>query len=129
MASSRLSMTAVLVDDYDAAIDFYVGKLGFHLTEDTPLEEGKRWVVVTPSGGGGGLLLARAVSDRQERAVGDQSGGRVFLFLETDDFIRDHAKFLENGVKFLEKPRCEPYGVVAVFQDLHGNRWDLIQTV
>ncbi|WP_206244384.1 VOC family protein [Novosphingobium terrae] len=123
----RLSLTALLVADYDEAIAFYVGKLGFELREDTVLAEGKRWVVVAPGGGGSGLLLARGVGDRQQQAIGDQSGGRVFLFLETDDFARDHRAFAAQGVRFIEPPRHEPYGIVAVFEDLYGNRWDLIE--
>lgn len=123
----RLSLVTVLIDDYDEAIAFYVGKLGFSLSEDTALEGDKRWVVVTPQGGGTGLLLAKAASGRQIAAVGNQTGGRVFLFFETDDFARDHAAFAERGVRFLEAPRIEPYGTVAVFEDLYGNRWDLIE--
>jgi catechol 2,3-dioxygenase-like lactoylglutathione lyase family enzyme len=123
----RLSLTAILVDDYDAAIAFYVGKLGFTLREDTVLSSEKRWVVVTPPGGDAGLLLARAVGERQQRAIGEQSGGRVFLFLETEDFARDHCTYVERGVRFLEPPRRKTYGMVAVFEDLYGNRWDLIE--
>ena len=122
-----LSLVALLVGDYDEAIAFYVGALGFVLREDRPLGGDKRWVVVAPPGGGGGLLLARAADDRQRQAVGDQAGGRVFLFLETDDFARDHAAFRARGVRFVEAPRREPYGTVAVFEDLYGNRWDLIE--
>ena len=122
-----LSLVALLVGDYDEAIAFYVGALGFVLHEDRPLGGDKRWVVVAPPGGGGGLLLARAADDRQRQAVGDQAGGRVFLFLETDDFARDHAAFRARGVRFVEAPRREPYGTVAVFEDLYGNRWDLIE--
>ena len=123
----RLSLTAVLVSDYDEAIAFYVDKLGFELREDKQPTAGKRWVVVGPRGGANGLLLARAVEDRQSQAIGDQSGGRVFLFLETDDFVRDHAAYIDRGVRFIEPPRQEPYGTVAVFEDICGNRWDLIQ--
>ena len=123
----RLSLTALLVDDYDEAIDFYVGKLGFELRQDTPLPAGKRWVVVAPQGAANGLLLARADGDRQRKAVGDQSGGRVFLFLQTDDFARDYLAYTQEGVRFIEMPRYEPYGTVAVFEDAYGNRWDLIQ--
>jgi|SRR6516162_2321166 catechol 2,3-dioxygenase-like lactoylglutathione lyase family enzyme len=125
--SQRLSLTALLVRDYDEAIAFYVGKLGFELREDTQLTAEKRWVVVGPPREPRGLLLARAVGGRQRKAVGDQSGGRVFLFLETDDFARDYATYLERGVRFIELPRLEPYGTVAVFEDIYGNRWDLIQ--
>ncbi|MBE7212918.1 MAG: VOC family protein [Gluconacetobacter diazotrophicus] len=127
--SRKLALTTLLVEDYDDAIAFFVGGLGFELRHDAPLPAGKRWVVVAPPGGGCGLLLARASGERQRRAVGDQSGGRVFLFLETDDLARDHATYAERGVRFLEEPRREPYGTVAVFLDLYGNRWDLIQPV
>nr|MEA2799163.1 hypothetical protein [Phenylobacterium sp.] len=124
---TRLSLSALLVRDYDEAIDFYVGKVGFTLTEDTDQGGGKRWVVVTPSDGGAGLLLARATNPEQAARIGDQGGGRVMLFLETDDFAGDHARMQAAGVRFLEAPRHEPYGVVAVFEDLYGNRWDLIE--
>jgi catechol 2,3-dioxygenase-like lactoylglutathione lyase family enzyme len=123
----NLSLTALLVRDYDEAIAFYVGKLGFELREDSPLTADKRWVVVGPAGSGHGLLLARAVDERQLHAVGDQSGGRVFLFLETDDIARDHAAYTDRGVHFVQPPRHEPYGTVAVFEDVYGNRWDLIE--
>ena len=123
----NLSLTTLLVRDYDEAIGFYVGTLGFELREDTPLTADKRWVVVAPPGSASGLLLARAANDRQRAAIGDQSGGRVFLFLATDDLARDHAAYSARGVRFLEQPRIEPYGSVAVFEDLYGNRWDLIQ--
>ena len=125
--SQRLSLTTILVSDYDDAIAFYVGKLGFELRTDMPLTLEKRWVVVGPFGDSRGILLARAVGDRQRRAVGDQCGGRVFMFLETDDFARDHAIYLDRDVRFVEAPRVEPYGIVAVFEDVCGNRWDLIQ--
>jgi len=117
---------ALLVADYDDAIAFYVGALGFSLLEDTPLEGGKRWVRVGPPLGTA-LLLARADGPQQAARIGDQTGGRVFLFLETDDFARDHALFSARGVRFLEAPRAEAYGTVAVFEDLYGNRWDLIE--
>lgn len=120
-------MTALIVDNYDDAIAFFVGVLGFALRDDTALADGKRWVVVTPPGSATGLLLARAVNERQRKAIGDQSGGRVFLFLETDDFARDHRAYSERGVRFVKPPRREPYGTVAVFEDLYGNRWDLIE--
>jgi catechol 2,3-dioxygenase-like lactoylglutathione lyase family enzyme len=123
----RLLLTAILVDDYDKAIAYYVGKLGFQLREDTRLSAEKRWVVVAPTDASAGLLLARASGERQRSAIGDQSGGRVFLFMETDDFSRDHAAYTANGVRFVEEPRTEAYGIVAVFEDLYGNRWDLIQ--
>ena len=123
----NLSLTALLVRDYDEAIAFYAGKLGFEIREDTGLTSDKRWVVVAPKGEGGGLLLAQAADDRQREAVGNQSGGRVFLFLQTDDFARDYSDYREKGVRFLEEPRSEPYGTVAVFEDLYGNTWDLIE--
>lgn len=122
----RLALIALLVRDYDEALAFYVGRLGFTCVEDTPQGADKRWVVVQPPGSDAAILLARAVGDQVPR-VGDQSGGRVFLFLETDDFARDHARMSAAGVRFLEPPRREPYGVVAVFEDLYGNRWDLIE--
>jgi catechol 2,3-dioxygenase-like lactoylglutathione lyase family enzyme len=123
---ARISLTALLVADYDAAIGFYAGKCGFELVEDTDMGGGKRWVVVRPPGGETGLLLARASGAAQAARVGDQTGGRVGLFLETEDFARDHAAMSAAGVRFLEAPRHEPYGSVAVFEDLYGNRWDLI---
>jgi catechol 2,3-dioxygenase-like lactoylglutathione lyase family enzyme len=123
----RLSLTALLVRDYAEAIDFFVRKLGFTLTSDTDQGHGKRWVVVTPPGGDAGLLLAKPVEPAQTARIGDQGGGRVMMFLETDDFDRDHGRMEEMGVHFLEAPRREPYGTVAVFEDLYGNRWDLIE--
>ena len=120
----RLSLTALLVRDYDEAIDFYVRKLGFELRRDTDQGGGKRWVVVGPEGGGAGLLLAKPTDGR---SVGEQAAGRVFLFLETDAFDRDHARMAAAGIRFLETPRREAYGTVAVFEDLYGNRWDLIE--
>lgn len=122
-----IASIALVVADYDDAIAFYVGRLGFDLIEDTPLGDGKRWVRVKPAGGGTALLLARADGPTQTAHVGDQTGGRVFLFLETDDFARDHALYTARGVRFLEVPRHEPYGSVAVFEDLYGNKWDLIE--
>ena len=124
---ARISLTALLVADYDEAIGFYVGKCGFELREDTQMGAGKRWVVVAPPGGETGLLLAKASGEAQTARIGDQTGGRVGLFLETDDFARDHATMMAAGVRFLEAPRREPYGAVAVFEDLYGNRWDLIE--
>lgn len=123
----ELGLIALIVRDYDEAIGFYVGKLGFALREDKRMTETKRWVVVAPKPEGTGLLLAQAADERQRAAIGNQSGGRVFLFLETDDFERDHALYLARGVHFIEAPRHEAYGTVAVFEDIHGNRWDLIE--
>jgi len=123
--SARLSAIALVVPDYEAGLAFYVGKLGFRLVED--IDQGrKRWVTVEPPGGGTRLLLARAEGAVQEAAIGNQAGGRVFLFLQTDDFARDHAAMLAVGVEFEEAPRHEPYGSVAVWRDPFGNRWDLI---
>jgi catechol 2,3-dioxygenase-like lactoylglutathione lyase family enzyme len=122
---ARISALALVVPDYDAAIDFYVKALGFRLTED--IDQGhKRWVTVEPPGGVTRLVLARAEGDTQTAAIGNQAGGRVFLFLTTDDFARDHAAMLAAGVTFEEAPRHEPYGTVAVWRDPFGNRWDLI---
>jgi len=124
-----LEAVTLVVPDYDAASDFYVGQLGFHLADDIPMAEGKRWVRVVPPGSdtGAGLILARAATPRQTAAIGQQTGGRVGFFLTTDDFARDHARMLAKGVMFEEKPRAEPYGIVAVWRDPFGNRWDLIQ--
>lgn len=129
MTRQRLAHVSFLVRDYDEAIAWFTGALGFTLVEDTPLGGGKRWVVVAPAGGGDGatLLLARAATPAQQAAVGHQTGGRVFLFLHTDDFARDHAAMLRAGVRFVEGPRHEAYGTVAVFEDLYGNRWDLVE--
>jgi catechol 2,3-dioxygenase-like lactoylglutathione lyase family enzyme len=123
-----LATIALVVGDYDDAIGFFRDSLGFALVEDTPLGGGKRWVVVKPPGGNGAeLLLARADGEVQRAAIGRQAGGRVGFFLETDDFFRDFSAFSAKGVRFLEAPREEPYGVVAVFEDICGNRWDLIE--
>jgi catechol 2,3-dioxygenase-like lactoylglutathione lyase family enzyme len=119
---------ALVVEDYDAAIEFYTGKLDFELIEDTPQGETKRWVLVRPRGSQScGLLLAKAVGDSQASRVGDQTGGRVFLFLETDDFERDYELFRERGVEFVRPRSVEEYGTVAVFRDIYGNLWDLIE--
>jgi catechol 2,3-dioxygenase-like lactoylglutathione lyase family enzyme len=127
----RIALVTLVVDDYDAAIRHYTEALGFRLAEDTARPDGSRWVVVEPGtgaqGGGTALLLARAKGEEQRARVGDQTGGRVGFFLHTDDFARDHARMTAAGVTFLEEPRHEPYGTVAVFQDLYGNRWDLLQ--
>jgi catechol 2,3-dioxygenase-like lactoylglutathione lyase family enzyme len=127
-----IGLVSLLVRDYDEAIDFYVGKLGFRLVEDNPMEPGKRWVVVAPQGAPEGaaktmLLLAKAADEAQAARIGDQTGGRVFLFLNTDDFWRDYASFRAQGVVFVREPVEQPYGTVAVFQDISGNLWDLIQ--
>ena len=124
---ARLGAVSLLVRDYDEALAFYVGKLGFDHVEDTDMGGGKRWVTVRPAGGDTVLLLAKATTDEQRARVGDQAGGRVWLFLETDDFARDHAAWMAAGVRFREEPRHEPYGKVAVFEDLYGNAWDLIE--
>lgn len=124
-----LGLTAIVVADYDKAIDFYVGTLGFELVEDSYVpEQQKRWVVVAPPGSKESrLLLARAVGDEQSSRVGNQTGGRVFLFLYTDDFWRDYEVYRANGVEFVREPKKEAYGTVAVFADLYGNLWDLFQ--
>jgi len=123
-----LAMVTLVVAAYDEAIAFYCGRLGFSLIEDTDLGGGKRWVVVAPEGGRGArLLLAEARRGEQQAAIGRQAGGRVGFFLETDDFARDFAAFTAAGVKFLEAPRREDYGTVAVFEDFYGNKWDLIE--
>ncbi|MEU7481339.1 VOC family protein [Lentzea sp. NPDC042327] len=120
-----IGLVTLVVRDYDEAIRFYVDGLGFTLVEDTPQGD-KRWVVVS-AGDGASLLLAEATSEEQAARVGDQTGGRVGFFLTTDDFDRDHARMTAFGVRFLETPRDEVYGKVAVFEDLYGNRWDLLQ--
>jgi catechol 2,3-dioxygenase-like lactoylglutathione lyase family enzyme len=123
-----LAHVALVVRDYDEAIDFYVGKLGFELVEDTyQPEQDKRWVVVRPGADGCSILLARASDDHQARYIGDQAGGRVFLFLRTDDFWRDYEAFRAQGIEFTRDPQEQPYGIVAVFKDLYGTLWDLIQ--
>jgi catechol 2,3-dioxygenase-like lactoylglutathione lyase family enzyme len=120
---------ALVVRDYDEAIDFFCGKLHFELIEDTyQPEQDKRWVVVAPpQSDGTTLLLARASTNEQEACVGNQTGGRVFLFLSTDDFKRDYDEMRAEGIRFVREPKVEPYGKVAVFEDLYGNRWDLIE--
>ena len=124
-----IAHVALVVRDYDEALDFYVGRLGFELVEDTyQPEQDKRWVVIAPPGSTGAtLLLARASTPEQATRVGDQTGGRVFLFLRTDDVRRDYERFLAAGVEFVRPPAEQPYGTVAVFVDLYGNRWDLLQ--
>jgi catechol 2,3-dioxygenase-like lactoylglutathione lyase family enzyme len=126
MATS-LGHVTCLVRDYDEGIAYFTGKLGFNLVEDTRVSADKRWVLVAPGEGGTRLLLAKATTPAQLASVGNQAGGRVFLFLQTDDFERDHAAMTARGVKFIEAPRHEPYGTVAVFEDLHGNKWDLLE--
>lgn len=135
--SRRLAHVALLVPDYDEALAYYRDVLGFAVLADEPLGGGKRWVLVAPAPGpadgpaggpaGTALLLARAATPAQAARVGDQAGGRVFLFLHTNDFARDHAAFVARGVQFAEAPRREPYGTVAVFTDRYGNRWDLVE--
>ena len=122
----QLALITLVVRDYDEAIAYYCGVMGFDLIEDTPQFPEKRWVVVSPGAGGANLLLAKAADDAQRAAVGDQTGGRVGLFLHTDDFDTDYARLKTAGVEFLETPRSEPYGKVVVFRDLYGNKWDLI---
>ncbi|HTO32950.1 MAG TPA: VOC family protein [Pararhizobium sp.] len=127
----NLALIALVVRDYDEAIAFYVGKLGFVLVEDSyQPEQDKRWVVVRPPGdgpSGSGILLARASSPLQEGFIGNQAGGRVFLFLQTDDFWRDHAAMVDADIHFVREPKQADYGTVAVFEDLYGNLWDLVQ--
>jgi catechol 2,3-dioxygenase-like lactoylglutathione lyase family enzyme len=124
-----IALVALVVRDYDEALDFYLGTLGFTLVEDTPVpEQQKRWVVVAPPGGAGArLLLARGAGPEQESRIGDQTGGRVFLFLQTDDFWRDFRAYQARGVRFVREPKQAAYGTVAVFEDLYGNLWDLVQ--
>ncbi len=123
-----INAISLVVRDYDEAIDFYVDKLGFQLIEDTRLSEEKRWVLVAPRGAKETrLLLAKAANDKQRESVGDQTGGRVFLFLQTDSFHDDYQRMKDKGVVFCETPREESYGTVVVFQDLYGNKWDLLQ--
>jgi lactoylglutathione lyase len=126
--TQKVGYVAVVVRDYDEALTYFINVLGFELIEDTFLDREKRWVVIAPPVSQGTcLLLARAVTDEQASRVGNQTGGRVFLFLHTDDFWRDYHAMKERGVNFQEAPREESYGTVAVFQDICGNRWDLLQ--
>ena len=126
--TQSITQLSLLVHDYDEAITFFIDAMRFNLIEDTPLGEGKRWVVVAPPDSqGASLLLAKAVTPDQKAAVGSQSGGRVFLFLHTSDFWADYHRMQSGGVKFAEAPRREPYGLVVVFYDLYGNKWDLVQ--
>jgi len=127
MAQS-LGYVALLVREYDEAVAYFTQVLGFSVVEDTPLGNGKRWVLVRPANSQGtSLLLAQAAAPEQERRIGNQTGGRVFLFLHTDDFWRDYHEMRARGVKFNEQPREETYGTVAVFEDLYGNKWDLLE--
>ncbi|MCC7246568.1 MAG: GNAT family N-acetyltransferase [Saprospiraceae bacterium] len=123
----KLAHIAIVVRDYDEAIQFYTGVLGFRLAEDTVQSPTKRWVLVEPPGGGCQLLLARAANDEQATRIGNQTGGRVFLFLHTDDFRRDYQRLLAHNVRFVREPHDETYGTVAVFEDIYGNLWDLIE--
>jgi catechol 2,3-dioxygenase-like lactoylglutathione lyase family enzyme len=124
----HIGYVSLLVRDYDEAVSYFTGKLGFALVEDTDLGNGKRWVLMAPpSSRETRILLAKAATADQVQHVGDQTGGRVFLFLHTDDFWRDYEAYRAKGVLFREEPRSEPYGTVAVFEDLYGNRWDLLQ--
>lgn len=123
-----LAHITIVVDDYDKAIEFYTKKLHFILTENTKLTETKRWVLVTPKGANGcSLLLAKAATEEQKSRIGNQTGGRVFLFLNTDDIKRDYQNLLDNQIKIIREPTIETYGTVAVFEDLFGNQWDLIE--
>ncbi|HEY9048025.1 MAG TPA: VOC family protein [Ohtaekwangia sp.] len=125
-----IAQLTLVVNDYDEAIEFYTGKLNFTLVEDTRLSDTKRWVVVAPPGyiaGNCALLLAQASNDEQKQAVGNQTGGRVFLFLHTDDFWRDYKSMQDKGVTFVRGPVTEAWGTVAIFQDLYGNLWDFIE--
>lgn len=125
--SRHIGMITLVVRDYDEAIAWYTGVLGFSLVSDTALSSTKRWVVVAPEKDGAKILLAQADNDAQMASIGNQTGGRVALFLHTDDFAGDHAAMAKAGVHFLEEPRHEAYGSVAVFEDLYGNTWDLLQ--
>ncbi len=125
--NQKLIHIALVVNDYDEAIDFYTNKLGFKLIEDTPQSDSKRWVIVSPNSNETcTILLAKAVGEMQISSVGKQTGGRVFLFLQTDDFWRDYNNFSQKGINFVREPSVEAYGIVAVFEDLYGNLWDLI---
>ena len=125
----HIAYITIVVDDYDAAITFYTSKLGFDLIENTELNNSKRWVVVAPNGSQCKILLAKASNEDQRSRVGNQTGGRVFLFLHTDNFNRDYQALVENGVEIVRNPSKEAYGTVAVFKDLYGNLWDLVEPV
>ncbi len=128
--NQKIAHIAILVEDYDEAIQFYTEKLQFSLIEDTRLSETKRWVIVGPKGAAGcNLLLAKAANEQQKSRIGNQTGGRVFLFLHTDNFERDYQHLQHHQIKIIREPGVEPYGTVAVFEDLYGNLWDLIEPV
>ncbi len=129
--TQHLALVTLVVDEYDRAIAYFCDVLGFDRVEDTPLSPTKRWVVVRPPGAGTGcgVVLARAAKPEQAQCIGQQAGGRVAFFLHTDNFERDHAAYVARGVQFVEGPREEPFGRVAVFEDLYGNRWDLVQPI
>ena len=126
--TQRISNIALVVENYDDAIEFYTKKLNFQLIEDSDLGAGKRWVqIAPPNSNGTNLLLAQASDDQQKKSIGNQAGGRVFLFLQTNDFWRDYEHMKIHGVEFTEEPRIEEYGTVVVFKDLYGTKWDLLQ--
>ena len=123
----KIGYVSLLVNEYAEAIEFFTRKLNFHLLEDTDLGDEKRWILVAPEGGNGTCLLLAKATEQQKDFIGNQTGGRVFLFLHTDDFWRDYEKMISDGIVFKEKPRTESYGTVAVFDDLYGNKWDLLE--
>jgi catechol 2,3-dioxygenase-like lactoylglutathione lyase family enzyme len=126
--AQTIAYITFLVRDYDEALAFFTDALGFRILEDTPLSDSKRWLLVAPpNSSGSALLLAQAATAEQAQRIGNQAGGRVFLFLHTDDFYRDYRGMQSHNIQFLESPRHEPYGIVAVFEDLYGNKWDLLQ--
>jgi catechol 2,3-dioxygenase-like lactoylglutathione lyase family enzyme len=127
--NQHIAHIALVVDDYDQAINFYTEKFNFRLVEDTKLSETKRWVLVAPTGGECCLLLAKAANEEQKSRIGNQTGGRVFLFLHTDNFKRDYESLKAHGVTIVREPSVEEYGTVAVFADLYGNLWDLIEPI
>ena len=128
--SRAIHRVALVVRDYDEAIAYYTRSLGLELVEDTDLGNGKRWVVISPGGNtGASLVLARATNSEQASRIGNQTGGRVFIFLQTDDLWRDYHQMKARGVRFIEEPRQETFGTVVVFEDLYGNRWDMVQPV
>lgn len=124
----HIALITLVVDDYDETIRFYSDKLGFIIIEDTYIDKDKRWVVISPEGTGScSLLLAKATTEKQRSRIGDQTGGRVAFFLHTDDFWRDYKAMIDNGINLIREPKTESYGTVAVFEDLYGNLWDLIE--